>query len=160
MKKFSRPFGFVGSWLRNAPLKQLWFFFPSFWRTKTAFIIRCKRLCHLHYHTSYNKQQQNSHIFIIFKIHILSCVIKAPKQYPLITKEVWIVLEAISKTCASCLTGVSRHIETMRALAYRLLLSSVSRCLETANQTIALVFDTLLLYIDDILYLCKFLQWI
>ena len=41
---FNRPFGSVGSWLRNALLQQLWFFLPSFWRGKTAFVIRCKRL--------------------------------------------------------------------------------------------------------------------
>ena len=54
---------------------------------------------------TYNEQQQNSHILIIFKIHTLMGI-KALKQYLLITKEVWIVLEAISKTRAPCLTGV------------------------------------------------------
>ena len=41
--------------------------------------------------------------FWLFLKYILSWEIKAVKQYPLITKEVWIVLEAILKTRASCL---------------------------------------------------------
>ena len=28
------------SWLRNTPLQQIWFFFPSFWKTKTACLQR------------------------------------------------------------------------------------------------------------------------
>ena len=45
---------------------------------------------------TYNEQQQNSHILIqyYFKKYITSWEIKALKQYPLITKEVWILLEA------------------------------------------------------------------
>ena len=70
--------------------------------------------------------------------------IKALKQYLLITKEVWIVLEAISKTRASCLTGVSRHLETIKALGLRpraFICFSVSG---NPGQTLALVFDLLL----------------
>ena len=111
MKNLNRPFGIVGSWLRNAPFQQLWFFLPGFWRTKTAFGIRCKRLRE----------------------------IRALKQYPLITKEVWIVLEAISKTCASCLTAVSRHLETIKALGC-FICFSVSGY---PGQTLELVFDLL-----------------
>ena len=70
--------------------------------------------------------------------------IKELKQYLLITKEVWIVLEAISKTRASCLTGVSRHLETIKALGLRpraFICFSVSG---NPGQTLALVFDLLL----------------
>ena len=56
-----------------------------------------------------NFNQQNSNLWLFLK-YILSWEIKALKQYPLITKEVWIVLEATSKTRASCLTGVSRYL--------------------------------------------------
>ena len=66
---------------------------------------------------------------------------------PSITKEVWIVLEAISKTRASCLTGVSRHLETIKALGLRpraFICFSVSGY---PGQTLALVFDLLHLYL-------------
>lgn len=66
-------------------------------------------------------KKKNSYSLITFK-YIFLWEIKALKQYPLITTEVWIVLDAISKTCASPLTRLSRHIEIIK---------SVSWCLET-----------------------------
>ena len=77
--------------------------------------------------------------FRLFFKDIISWEIRALKQYPLITKEVWIVLEAISKTCASCLTAVSRHLETIKALGC-FICFSVSGY---PGQTLELVFDLL-----------------
>ena len=59
------------------------------------------------------------HTFCLFFKYIISWEIRALKQYPLITKEAWIVLEAILKARASCLTGVSRQLETIKALGLR-----------------------------------------
>ena len=92
----------------------------------------------------HNEQQQISHILIInFFKGIISWEIRALKQYPLITKEVRIVLEAISKTRASCLTGVSRHLETIKALSLR---PRTFICFSVSGypvQTLALIFDLL-----------------
>ena len=97
--------------------------------------------CHLQYHMTLLKTNNNKiPTFWLFLKYILSWEIKALKQYLLITKEVWIVLEAISKTRASCLTGVSRHLETIKALGLRpraFIGFSVSR---NSGQTLALVF--------------------
>ena len=49
----------------------------------------------------------------------MSWEIRALKQYALITAEVRKFLEARSKTRASCLSGVSRHLETVEALGLR-----------------------------------------
>ena len=46
-------------------------------------------------------------------------IISSTDTIPLITKKVGIVLEAISKTRTSCLTEVSTHRETMKALGLR-----------------------------------------
>ena len=105
MKDFYRPFGFVGSWLGNTPLQQLCFFFPSCWRRKTAYGICCKRLPI--FTPSWLTMNSNKiPTFWLFFKYIISWEIRALKEYPLITKEAWIVLEAISKTGASCLTGL------------------------------------------------------
>lgn len=69
--------------------------------------------------------------------------IRALKQYPLITKKVWIVLEVISKTRASCLTGVSRHLETIKALGLRPRAFIRFSMSGNPGQTLALVFDFL-----------------
>ena len=79
VKNFNSTLGFVGNWLRNGPLQQLWFFSPSFWRTKTPFVIRCKRLGPLDYHmTLANDKIPTFYFNFIFKI-ILTWEIKALK---------------------------------------------------------------------------------
>ena len=97
--KINRPFGFVDSWMKNTPLKQLGFFFPSFWRTKTATVFATEDSA-----MTYTEKQQNFHIMIIFQIHNLMGN-WSTETIPLITKEVWIVSEAILKTHASCWPG-------------------------------------------------------
>ena len=88
------------------------------------------------------------HTFWLFLKYMLSWEIKALKQYPLITKVVWIVLEAISKTRTSCLTGVSRHLgtmmdEIMKALRLRPRTFICFLVSWNPGQTLAPVFDIL-----------------
>ena len=85
----------------------------------------------------------NIPIFCFVLKYILTWEIKALKQYPLITKEVWMVLGVTSRTRASCLTGVSRHFETIKARGLRL---RAFICLSVSGypgQGLALVFNIL-----------------
>ena len=76
VKNFNRPFGIVGSLLRNAPFQQLWFF-PSFWRTKMAYGICCI------FTTTWLTTNNNKiPTFWLFIKYIISWKIKALKQYP------------------------------------------------------------------------------
>ena len=96
-------------------------------------------------------------MFWLFFKYIISWEIRALKQYPqlLNIKKVWIVLEAISKTCGSCLTEISRHLETIKAQGGR---PSAFICFSVSghpSQTLALVFDIL-----PKEFHCRLLVWI
>ena len=73
-----------------------------------------------------NKRRQKSHAYVIFAF---SCSFVFLFFFCLQLGADW---EAISKTCASCFTGVSKHLKTIKALSrYGLGLSSVFSCVET-----------------------------
>ena len=65
--------------------------------------------------------------FIIFYTGVMFHLLR---RKALITKEVWILLEALSNTRASCFIRTSRHFETIKAPRLRRRASSVSRCFE------------------------------
>ena len=80
-ENFNRPFGFVGSWLRNTPFQQLWFFFPGFWRTKSrsAFAAKDSAIFTPTWFTTNNNKFPT---FWLFFKDIISWEIRALKQYP------------------------------------------------------------------------------
>jgi len=98
---------------------ELWFEFslPSFWRPKTAYGIRCKRL---RYSLPHDLQRTTTFRLLFENIISHAWKIMALKRYPLITKVMWVVLEAISKLVLRVSSEVpSKHLETIKALRLR-----------------------------------------